>query len=42
MLNMEWQEAIEGFLAHERAGGKRSTSQRADDEAQVAIYAADR
>jgi integrase/recombinase XerC len=24
MLNQEWQDAIEGFLAHERAGGKRS------------------
>jgi integrase/recombinase XerC len=26
MLNTEWCEAIEGFLAHERAGGKRSTT----------------
>lgn len=26
MLTGEWSEAIEGFLAHERAGGKRSTT----------------
>jgi len=29
MLNTEWIEAIEGFLAHDRAGGKRSTTNAA-------------
>lgn len=29
MLNGEWSEAIESFLAHERAGGKRSTTNNA-------------
>lgn len=29
MLNAEWVEAIEGFLSHERAGGKRSTTNSA-------------
>lgn len=29
MLTREWEEAIEGFLAHERAGGKRSTTNSA-------------
>jgi integrase/recombinase XerC len=29
MLNQEWHDAIEGFLAHERAGGKRSTTNEA-------------
>lgn len=32
MLNSEWQQAIEGFLAHERAGGKRSNTNRARRE----------
>lgn len=26
MLNLEWTDAIEGYLSHERAGGKRSTT----------------
>lgn len=29
MLNSEWNHAIEGFLAYERAGGKRSTTNNA-------------
>ncbi len=32
MLTTEWQTAIEGFLAHERAGGKRSNTTRARRE----------
>lgn len=32
MLTQEWQEAIEGFLAHERAAGRRSKTNRARRE----------
>lgn len=32
MLTREWQDAIEGFLAHERAGGKRTNTNRARRE----------
>ncbi|KAA9104998.1 tyrosine-type recombinase/integrase [Microbacterium rhizomatis] len=32
MLTKEWSEAIEGFLAHERAGGKRTDTNRARRE----------
>lgn len=32
MLNREWEEAIEGFLSHERASGKRSNTNNARRE----------
>lgn len=29
MLTVEWRKAIEGYLAHERAGGKRTSTSSA-------------